>query len=92
MSAAFDKLKELLKQKGTLTNEDIEKAIAEHGAMSGEEMTTLESEKLEMEKAAGGKITMEQYLEALKVLDNAAEGSDEFKKAEAIVEKYESGN
>lgn len=92
MSAAFDKLKELLKQKGTLTTEDIEQAVAEHGALSGEEITLLESEKLEMEKASGDKVTMEQYLEALKVLDSAAEGSDEYKKAEALVEKYESGS
>jgi hypothetical protein len=34
---------------------------------------------------------MEQYLEALKVPDAAEEGSDEYTRAEDIVEKYESG-
>jgi len=34
---------------------------------------------------------MEQYLAACKVLDTAPAGSDEYKKAEALVEKYEKG-
>jgi hypothetical protein len=34
---------------------------------------------------------MEQYLEACKVLDTAEEGSEEYKKAEALVEQYEKG-
>jgi hypothetical protein len=33
---------------------------------------------------------MEQYLEAMKVLDNAAEGSPEYIAAEKIVQQFES--
>lgn len=94
MTATFDKLKELLAKQGTLSKDDIDKAIAADGEMTPEEHVTLEAEKLEREKEkkADGAITMEQYLEALKVLDTAAEGSEEFKKAEALVNKYESGS
>ncbi len=91
MSATFDKLKELLKSKGSLTNEEIQAAIADSGDMTPEEHALLEAERLEAAKSAGSKVSMEEYLAALKVLDSAPEGSDEYKKAEAVVERYESG-
>lgn len=92
MSQTFDKLKELLAKQNTLSDDDIEKMVSEHGAMTDEERVTLEAEKLEAEKKnKGDTITMDQYLEALKVLDSAEEGSEEYKKAEALVDKYESG-
>ena len=91
--SAFEELKKLLKSQGKLSAEDVEKLVKEHGEMSDEEKMWLESEKLEIEKKAKQTetITMDQYLEALKVLDSTAEGSDEYKKAEALVDKYESG-
>jgi hypothetical protein len=93
MSDTFDKLKALLEKQKSLSNEDVEKLVAEHGAMTDEEKITLESEKarIEREERQKDSVTMDQYLEALKTLDSAAEGSDEFKKAEEIVNKYESG-
>lgn len=92
MSKAFDHLKALLAKQGTLSSADIDQATAEHGALSDAERTALEAERYELERAKGQKITLEQYLEASKVLDSAAEGSDEYKKALALVEAYESGN
>jgi hypothetical protein len=92
MSETFDTLKALLAKQGTLSEDDIKKAITDHGALSDDERTKLEAERYEKERAKGQKITMEQYLEASKVLDSAAEGSDEYKKALALVEAYESGN
>jgi hypothetical protein len=62
------------------------------GELSDAERTQLEAERYEKERAKGQKITLEQYLEASKVLDSAAEGSDEYKKALVLVEAYESGN
>jgi hypothetical protein len=91
MSATFDKLEAILKEKGTLTNEEVEKMIAEHGAMTDEEKLTLEADRHKMERASGQKITMDEYLAASKILDTAEEGSEEFEKAEEIVNKYESG-
>jgi len=91
MSETFDKLKELLAKQGNLSEDDINKAIAATGAMSDDERTKLEAERYEKERSKDQKITLEQYLEASKVLDSAAEGSDEYKKALALVEKYESG-
>lgn len=89
--SAFEKLKDLLKSQGSLSNDDVAKLVAEHGELTDEEKMWLESEKLEIEKAKTDTITMDQYLEALKLLDSLAEGSEEYKKAEALVDKYESG-
>lgn len=92
MSASYDKLKALLTEKKALTAEDIEKTVAEHGEITDEERVQLEADRLELAKAEKTEtVTMEQYLEACKVLDTAAEDSEEYKKAEALVTKYESG-
>jgi hypothetical protein len=91
MSETYDKLKELLAKQNSLSADDITKMIRAHGPMTDEEQVKLEAERHEKERAQGQKITMEQYLEASKILDSAAEGSDEYKKALEIVEAYESG-
>lgn len=91
MSATFDKLKAILADKKPLTNEQITGAIAETGDMTPEELTWIESERHRLEREAAETITLEAYLEASKVLDTAAEGSEEYEKAEIIVNKYESG-
>ena len=91
MSDTFDKLKELLTKQGTLSNEEVEKVVAEHGEMTDDEKLWLESEKHRLERAKDESVSMDDYLAALKVLDSAEEGSDEYKKAETTVNKYESG-
>ncbi|PJF32753.1 MAG: hypothetical protein CUN52_00100 [Phototrophicales bacterium] len=92
MSATYDKLKALLDTQKSLSDEDITKAITESGEMTDEEKMKLEADRLEVAKStATGVVTMEQYLEACKVLDTAEEGSEEYKKAEALVEQYEKG-
>jgi hypothetical protein len=91
MSATFDKLKAILADKKTLTNEQITAAIGESGEMTPEELTWIESERLRLEREGSETITLEAYLEASKVLDTADPSSDEYKKAEVIVNKYESG-
>lgn len=92
MSAAFDHLKGLLEKQKTLSKEDIDQAITAHGELTPDEMTWIESEKHRLEREGQETVTMEQYLAALKVLDTVAEDSDEFKKADALVQKYESGS
>lgn len=91
MSESFDKLKELLQSQGALSNEDVEKITGAHGDLTNDEKMWLESEKLKLEKENTETITMDQYLEALGQLDSLEEGSDAWKKADAIVTKYESG-
>ncbi|MBN2303215.1 MAG: hypothetical protein JXQ72_01980 [Anaerolineae bacterium] len=91
MSEAFDKLKAMLAEKGTLTDEEIANAVKEHGEMTAEENTWLSAEIHEKKRSDETTVTMDQYLEAMKTLDSAAEGSDEYKKAEEIVNKFESG-
>ena len=88
---AFEHLKKVLADKGTLTSEEVTAAEAEHGAMTDEEKFWLESEKHKKETENRQTITMDDYLKASAVLDTAAEGSDEYKKALEIVERYESG-
>lgn len=91
MSEAFDKAKALLQEQKKLSNEEVEKLIAEHGAMTDDEKMWLEAERHKLERSTEEAVTLEQYLEATKTLDTAEEGSEEYKKAEAIVTKYESG-
>lgn len=90
MTDSYDTLKAMLESQGTLSAEDIQKVVAEKGEMTPDEMIQLESDKAEKDKSRAT-VTMDDYLAALKVLDSAEEGSDEYKKAEAIVDKYESG-
>lgn len=92
MTETFDKLMAMLKDKQTLTPEDITSAESEHGEMTDEERIELEAAKLDAEKAnKTEEVSLDDYLAALKVLDSAEEGSDAYKEAEAKVEKYEAG-
>lgn len=91
MSETFEKLKAILAEKKKLDNEEVEKMVAEHGEMTDDEKMWLESERHSLERASQETITLDAYLEACKVLDSADEGSDEYKKAEEIVNKYEAG-
>ena len=91
MTEAFEKAKALLESQGNLSNEEVEKLVAEHGDMTDEEKIELEAERHKKAREAEAEVTLEQYLEAVKTLDSAEEGSDEYKKAEATVKKYESG-
>ncbi len=91
MSETFDKLKALLAKQDTLSEDEINQAIQSSGPMTAEERATLDAEVHEKKRQKDQVITMEQYLEASKVLDTAAEGSDEYNKALKIVEAYEKG-
>ena len=92
MTKAYDELKKIRKEKKKITEKDIAKAEKEHGDLKDEERVELEAESLKADskKRAGAKITLEQYLEATKALDKAKEGSAEYKKAEKIVDAFES--
>jgi hypothetical protein len=93
MTETYDKLKAMLEEKKSLSNEDVEKMEAEHGKMTDEEKFDLEAKKLELAKAdKKEEVTLEEYQAALKILDapGADESSEEYKKAEAIADKYES--
>ena len=92
MTETFDKLKALLEEKGTLTDEEITTMVSAHGEMTPEENMELSAQIHERKRAQETTITMEQYLEAMKVLDTAAEGSPEYQKAEEIVNKFESAS
>jgi hypothetical protein len=89
--SAFEHLKKVLEEKGTLNPEEVTAAESQHGAMTDEEKFWLESEKHKKETENRQTVTMDEYLAASAVLDTAAEGSDEYNKALVIVERFESG-
>ncbi|HEX2907457.1 MAG TPA: hypothetical protein VHO69_11385 [Phototrophicaceae bacterium] len=91
MSETFDKLKAQLETQGKLSEEDITKAIEATGPMTPEERAKVDAENYEKSREKERKYTMDEYLAASKILDTAAEGSDEYNKALKIVEAYESG-
>jgi hypothetical protein len=89
--SAFEHLKKVLAEKGTLTHEEVAAAEAEQGALTDQEKLWLEAEKHQKESEGRQTVTMDEYLQASAVLDSAAEGSDEYNKALAIVERFEAG-
>lgn len=88
MSAAFDKLMELLKEKGEITDEEVKKITDELGALTDQEQLDFSAERLKGKKRTA--VTMDEYLAAMKVLDTAAEGSPEYIEAEKKVQEFES--
>lgn len=91
MSESFSKLKAMLEEKKTLTAEAIETITKEHGALAPKEHIELEALRIEIDKVNRPTVTMEDYLAATKIMDEAAEGSDEYKAAEKIVKVFEGG-
>ncbi len=89
MTEAFDKLKAMLEEKGSLSDEDIAGVEAEAGALTDDERLWLSVEQHDRKKREGDAITLEQYVAAAAVLDSAEPDSDEYKEAEKIVEAFE---
>ena len=87
MTQAFDEIMKQIESTGTISNEEAEKLIAEHGPLTNEEKKQLaeslkKAESNDEEKAAGEKkaepeaeesadVTMEEYLNALATLDSS---------------------
>ncbi|NLX09045.1 MAG: hypothetical protein GXY36_05275 [Chloroflexi bacterium] len=92
MTETFEKLKALLHEKGTLTDDDINRISAEHGGLTPEENMWLQAELYERSRAAQSQVTLEQFLAANQVLDTAEPDSDEYRRAQAIVDAYLAGN
>lgn len=84
MSDAFEKLKAKLMETGSLTDEEI--ATAE---LTEEQKLWLNAERYAKQRDTSETVTLEQYLEANKVLDSTAEDSPEHQAALKIVERYE---
>ncbi|MCE7949349.1 MAG: hypothetical protein DYG88_18165 [Chloroflexi bacterium CFX4] len=84
MSDAFEKLKAKLVETGSLTDEEI--AAAE---LTEEQKLWLNAERYAKQRDTSETVTLEQYLEANKVLDSTAEDSPEHQAALKIVERYE---
>jgi hypothetical protein len=90
MGESFDKLMKLLKEKGSVSDEEIKKITDESGELS--EAEHIEFSLAQVEGGKKTEITLEEYLKATKILDTAEEGSDEYKAAEKIADEYEKAN
>lgn len=90
-SEAFETLKKLLESNGKLSNDEIEAVTSKEGELTDAEVMALEALKLKLNKSARSSVSMDEYLEAMKVLDSAPEGSPEYQAAEAVVTAFESG-
>jgi hypothetical protein len=84
MSENFEKLKTKLAETGTITDDEITAA-----GLTDDEKIWLNAERYAKQRDKQESITLDQYVAANKVLDTAAEGSDDYKKALAVVEAYE---
>ena len=93
-SKAFEALRKIVEEKGKFTPEDMEKAAKAHGPLSDQEKADIAALQLEVEKKHKKEekaVTFEEFLEATKAMESAKEDSDEWKKAKAIVDKFEAG-
>lgn len=89
MSESFDKLMKLLEEKGEISDDEMKKVIEESGDMTSEEHIEFSLARLK-KGTKETEVTLEQYLEATKTLDNSEEGSPEYIAAQKIVEAFES--
>ncbi|GAB4442379.1 MAG: hypothetical protein Kow00120_11240 [Anaerolineae bacterium] len=89
MTRAFDEAKARLESQGILTDDQIEALEAEHGRLTDEERVWLNAEIYERLNSGRANVTMEQYLEATKILESADPGSPEYARAEAIANAFE---
>ncbi len=89
MTKAFDEAQALLASKDVLTDEEIDALEAQYGKLTDEERMWLSGEIYARLNSGRAKVTMEQYVEAAKILDTADPDSPEYKKAEAIVTAFE---
>ena len=92
VTPAFEKLKATLESKGSLTDEEIAQAISEYGRMTPDETAWLSAEMHERQRASQATVTMEQFLAASHVLDNADPASAEYQAAQRIVDAFLTGN
>jgi len=90
MTKAFETLKALLDQQGSLPEEQVVAVERELGAMTAEERLWLSVEQHNRMQRAGQTITVEQYVQATAILEKAAPGSPEYQEAERIVAAFES--
>lgn len=90
MTDTFEKLKALLQEKGSLTDEEIAAVEAESSALTDEERVWISAEQHDLLERKGEEITLDQYLAATQTLDSAEPGSDEYQDAERIIEAFES--
>jgi hypothetical protein len=92
MTQAFEKLKALLDENGSLSDEDIATVTSEHGELTSEENILLLADLHERMRTAQQSVTMDQFLEANKILDTADPGSEEYRRAQKIVDDFLAGN
>lgn len=89
MTDAFTKLNALLEEKGTLTDNDIAAVEGVLGPLSDGERLWLSVEVHDRRRRDGAAITLEQYVQATRELEENPPGSPEHETARQIVDAFE---
>lgn len=89
MTAAFNKLNTLLDEKGTLTDNDIAAVESMFGPLSDGERLWLSVEIHDRRKREGASITLDQYVQATRQLEENPPGSPEHEIARQIIDAFE---
>ena len=105
MSKSFDEIMKVIEETGDIPDEKAKTIIEEHGPLTADEKKQIGSAikmrkqlKQEAEKKKDGdkpdekkddEVTMDDYLQALSVLDSEGATAEEKKQAQAVKEKFE---
>jgi len=106
MTQAFDEIMKRIESAGSISNDEAEKLIAQHGPLTDEEKKRLaeslkKAESKDEEEAAVEKkaepdaeesavVTMEEYLNALATLDSSDVNDEEKARATRLKDRFES--
>jgi hypothetical protein len=97
MGKSFDAIMEVIQKEGKVDDDKAKAIITEHGPLSDDEKKQVAS-AIRMKKALEGKddekkdkeeVSMDDYIEALSVLDSEGASEEDKKKAEEIKAKFE---
>ncbi len=97
MGKSFDAIMEIVQKEGKIDDDKAKEIIAEHGPLSDEEKKQVASaikmkkalEGKEEDKKSGDEVSMDDYIQALSVLDSEGASEEDKKKAEEIKAKFE---
>ena len=95
MTKAFDEIMKIIEDEGQIADEKAKAIIAEHGELEADEKKQIAS-AIKMKKSLSkpdddiGEVSMEDYMQALSVLDSDDATDEERQKAQAVKDKFES--
>lgn len=89
MTKAFEQLRTLLQRQGTLTDEDFATIESQYGSVTDAERLWLSIEAHDRRQREGDAITVEQYVQATRLLESSPPGSPDYERARRIMDAFE---